>query len=92
MAASVSLPMGMTKMKSGSISMTASRLKSFRRLLFSSARLFTPRSANMAPVCVPEFCTRVPPENVVSKSAVGGFSAGTAPTMASIASATFATF
>ena len=33
MAASVSLPMGMTKMKSGSISMTASRLKSFRRLL-----------------------------------------------------------
>ena len=46
----------------------------------------------MAPVCVPEFCTRVPPENVVSKSAVGGFSAGTAPTMASIASATFATF
>ena len=46
----------------------------------------------MAPVCVPEFCTRVPPENVVSTSAVGGFSAGAAPTMASIASATFATF
>ena len=46
----------------------------------------------MAPVWVPKLCTRVPPENVVSTSAVGGFSAGTWAVTASMASATFATF
>ena len=88
MAAASSLPMGTTKMKSGSISMIDSRLKSLSRLGFSSARFLAPRSTSMAPVIVEDACTRVPPEYVVSTSAEGASPAGTLALTASMRSDT----